>query len=349
MRSEGSLRAQALFSPGMAGYPVFRIPTLISLPGGRVIAFCEGRMDGLSDTGTIHIVARISQDDGHSFGPIVLVASRGEHTVGNPCPLYDAQTGRLHLLYNSNLKSGGEGLILKGQAPRSVLVQHSDDLGHTWSSPRDITASVSRPGWTWYALGPCHGVQLAGGRLLCPANHAVLKPEGGGSGPYISHAVYSDDHGATWQMGCDVAENTNECALAQLADGRIYMNMRSYHGKGCRAEAWSADGGESWDGFRLAPALPDPVCQGTVLLAGEPPALYFCNAADSKERRRLTLKRSMDGAESWQTLLVLHEGPAAYSDLVALGDGALGCLYEGGAQNAYEGIHFCRLNGDILA
>ena len=159
----------------MDGYSAFRIPTVIALPHGRVIAFCEGRRDGLSDTGTIHILARISDDGGAHFGPIRLVAQQGEHTVGNPCPVYDGQTGQLHLVYNSNLKEGGEALILKGQAPRSIWHQHSSDGGETWSRPRDITASVSRPNWTWYACGPCHGVQLQGGRLLIPCNHAVLR------------------------------------------------------------------------------------------------------------------------------------------------------------------------------
>lgn len=332
-----------LFHAGQDGYTVYRIPTLIALPDGRVIAFCEGRRDGLSDTGTIHILARISDDGGAHFGEIRLVAQQGEHTVGNPCPVYDGQTGQLHLVYNSNLKEGGEALILKGQAPRSVWHQHSSDGGETWSSPREITASVSQPDWTWYACGPCHGVQLQGGRLLIPCNHAVLKAGEAASGPYISHAIYSDDHGQHWQAGQDVADNTNECALAELPDGRVYMNMRSYHGQGCRAAAWSSNGGESWQGFRLEPSLPDPVCQGTVLLAGDPPALYFCNAAHQKERQGLSLRRSLDGGQSWQPPLVLHAGPAAYSDLVALPGHMIGCLYEAGERNAYEGIRFTRI------
>ena len=102
---------QTLFYEGMEGYASFRIPSVIALPGGRVIAFCEGRLNSMSDYGTIRIVARISQDGGESFGPLRDVASDGNHTVGNPCPVYDAARGRLHL-YSTAIARRGEPLIL---------------------------------------------------------------------------------------------------------------------------------------------------------------------------------------------------------------------------------------------
>ncbi|MEW6355348.1 MAG: sialidase family protein [Planctomycetota bacterium] len=41
-------------------------------------------------------------------------------------------------------------------------------------------------------------------------------------------------------------------------------------------------------------------------------------------------------------------GPAAYSDLCVAADSAIGCLYERGAENAYEGIAFARCSLDWL-
>ncbi|MBU0554261.1 glycoside hydrolase, partial [Myxococcota bacterium] len=49
-------------------------------------------------------------------------------------------------------------------------------------------------------------------------------------------------------------------------------------------------------------------------------------------RERLTVRLSMDGGASWPVSRVLHEGPAAYSALALLSDGAVGCLYEQGEQ-----------------
>jgi len=43
---------------------------------------------------------------------------------------------------------------------------------------------------------------------------------------------------------------------------------------------------------------------------------------------------------TWTGSLVLHRGPAAYSDLTRLSGGNLGCLYEAGLSSPYEGISF---------
>ena len=36
-----------------------------------------------------------------------------------------------------------------------------DARGDKWSAPRELTSSVKRPHWTWYATGPGVGIQLA--------------------------------------------------------------------------------------------------------------------------------------------------------------------------------------------
>lgn len=329
------MQVQCLFRAGEGPYHGYRIPALITAGENRVIAFAEGRLENMGDNGSIDIVARISDDGGVNFGPLFPVAQYGKNTLNNPAPVYDRDTDMLWVLMNGNLKEDSEVKILWEGAGRTVACVCSKDNGTTFGPLTDLTEQLKPKDWTWYATGPCHGVQLNSGRLIIPCNHAEKKP-GGGSGPYISHTVYSDDHGKTWRVGGSVGENTNECSLAQLNDGRLYMNMRSYHGKGVRAAAWSPDEGASWQSLRLDAQLPDPVCQGTTLNVGN--TLYFCNAADSRERRRLTVRKSTDGGETWSAGTVVHAGPAAYSDLTALPDGRLACLFEGGEKDAYEGI-----------
>ena len=337
------MEKQILFASGEGGYLSYRIPAVIALPGGRVIAFCEGRVGGMCDYGTIHVLARMSEDGGRTFGPQFILAQDGENTVGNPAPVYDRETGAVRLLLNGNLKDGGEDEILRGKAPRTVLETVSTDGGKNWSPLRDLTADVKKKDWTWYAMGPGHAIQLRSGRLLVPCNHAVLG-ERETSGPYVSHAIYSDDHGKTWNLGADVGAFTNECSLAQLPDERVYMNMRSYHGKGCRAIAYSADGGQTWGALRLDEALPDPVCQGSVLYVQEADKLAFSNAADASRRTKLTLRLSADGGESWTQSVTIHDGPAAYSDIAALPNGKIGCLYECGEDQPYERIEWTILD-----
>ncbi len=313
----------------------YRIPTCICLPGGRLIVFIEARMDSLSDTGSIRVQARISDDGGHSFSEPILVAQDGANTIGNPCPVFDSDTGVLFLLLNQNMADGGEELILQGKAKRKVYVCESRDLGETWSPLRDITGCVMQDHWTWHAVGPCHAGQLQSGRLLVPCNHAVLDPAAEKSGPYISGTIFSDDHGATWHAGTDVGPYTNECSLAQLQDGTVYMNMRSYAGKNRRAVAKSTNEGASWSEIWLDGALVEPVCQGSALSAGD--CLYFSNPA-SIAREKLTLRRSRDFGLTWPEKILLHEGPAAYSDIARLPDGTLFAVYECGEDSPYERI-----------
>ena len=193
---------QTLFRQGEGAF-AYRIPTIIALKSGRVLAFCEARRDSLGDSGRIDIVMRAG--DGLRFGPARTVASGGGNTVGNPCPLQDPATGRLFLMFNANDADRPEPMILRGEGPRTVHVMYSDDEGETWSAPRDITRDVKKPDWTWYAVGPCHGAALPGGRLAFGCNHAVLDPAAGRSGPYTSHIVFSDDHGASWRLGPTLA------------------------------------------------------------------------------------------------------------------------------------------------
>jgi sialidase-1 len=331
----------AIFVSGQDGYHTFRIPSLLVTREGTILAFCEGRRNGQGDAGEIHVVMRRSIDDGLTWGPLQVIAAEGANTIGNPCPVQDHETGTIWLLLCRNAEDGHEKDILAGIASREVLRICSDDDGRTWSSLIDMTAAVKQPDWTWYATGPCHGIQLDSGRLVIPCNHAVLLPDEGKSGPYISHVIYSDDHGATWSLGQDVGEFTNECSVAQLDDGRLYINMRSYHGRKRRAFSWSNDGGMTWLFPKLDDSLIDPVCQGSVLRLADG-RMLFSNCA-SEKRARLTVKSSSDHCGTWEELVVLHAGPAAYSDLAETSDGTVLCLYECGENRPYETIVFARL------
>jgi len=53
-----------VFVSGTDGYHTFRIPALTVTPKGTVLAFCEGRKKGRSDTGNIDLVLKRSFDSG---------------------------------------------------------------------------------------------------------------------------------------------------------------------------------------------------------------------------------------------------------------------------------------------
>ncbi|MBM3933137.1 MAG: exo-alpha-sialidase [SAR202 cluster bacterium] len=197
-------RETEIFAQGLDGYHTYRIPALVTTPRGTMLAFCEGRKYDHSDWGEIHIVLRRSMDGGASWGAMSVVHSDGEHTIGNPCPIVDRDTGRVWLVYCWDNDR--------------VFVMHSDDDGVSWAAPREITGDVKPAGWTWYGTGPGHGIQARSGRLIVPSDHRQGTRQGWPL--FRSHVVYTDDHGATWKAGADIAPWTDECMAVESEDGR---------------------------------------------------------------------------------------------------------------------------------
>ncbi len=123
----------------------------------------------------------------------------------------------------------------------------SIDDGKTWSAAKEITPQVKRKNWTWYATGPCHGIQLEKeehkGRLVIPCDHIEAE-----TGKYFSHVIFSDDYGETWQLGgATPQDQVNECTVAELPDGKLMLNMRNYdRTQKARKISISDDGGQTW-------------------------------------------------------------------------------------------------------
>ncbi|HQN02064.1 MAG TPA: sialidase family protein, partial [Candidatus Hydrogenedentes bacterium] len=57
-------RRQSPYTSGELGYDTYRIPALLVTGNGTVLAFCEGRKGGSSDTGDIDMLVRRSEDNG---------------------------------------------------------------------------------------------------------------------------------------------------------------------------------------------------------------------------------------------------------------------------------------------
>ena len=334
-----------LFESGTEGYECFRIPALITSTRGTVLAFAEGRKKGCSDTGDIDLVMKYSEDHGETWSKLIVIRDDGENVCGNPAPVVDEATGTIYLLSTWNLGVDHEREIIQGKSrdTRRVFVMSSDDDGQNWSEAHEVTASVKQENWTWYATGPCHGIQLKQGthkgRLLIPCDHIEAITE-----RYFSHSIYSDDHGKTWELGGSTPQDqVNECTLAELSDGRVLLNMRNYNrSQKHRKVAYSEDGGQTWGDTISDRALIEPICQASMLMVsseeGKTAILLFLNPADTERRQNISLRSSSDNGASWTGCLVLHQGPGAYSDLAQLSNGSIACLYEAGLTSPYQGI-----------
>ena len=332
-----------VFEKGERGYDTFRIPAIVRTREGELLAFAEARKDGAGDTGNIDLVLKRSSDEGATWSPLEVVWDDADNVCGNPSPVVDRATGAIVMAMTWNDGRDKESAIhaRTSISTRKVYCTRSLDDGHSWSAPQDITAQTKRPEWTWYATGPCHAVQLQNGRIVVPCNHGVYGSEGPAG--TVSHVIYSDDLGLSWQIGgiCPVG---NEATAAALPDGSIIINMR--RGRGTRPEepyrlvAESRDGGLSFSEPRFDHFLPCPRCQGSLI--GREGALYFSNPQSFKRRSSMTVKCSRDNGRNWHTVAMLPGAKAAYSDLVDLPGEEMGCLYEAGVASPYEKIVFAR-------
>ncbi len=338
------IKAPDIFESSTEGYSCFRIPAIVQTKAKTLLAFAEGRKRNCRDEGDIDLVLRRSTDNGETWSDLVMVWDDADNTCGNPSPVVDMETGRIHLLMTWNLGEDNIGAINAGTSKdtRRVFYTYSDDDGLTWAEPNEITTSAKDPAWGWYATGPCHGIVLANepykGRIVIPCDYIEV---GAGRKQY-SHVIYSDDKGKTWKIG-GTSVGGNESTVAELSDGRLILNMRN--SSPYRTVAFSSDGGETWTASQPDYALPDPTCQASILHAvkDEKHLLFFSNAASST-RVNMTIKKSSDNGNTWPHSHVVNSGHSAYSDMVMVTENEIGILYERGNNNPYEKISFEKIN-----
>ncbi len=352
-RHEAFFTQQDLFVSGNEGYHTFRIPAILVSRNGVILAFCEGRRDNQSDTGQIDLVLKRSADGGRTWAKLQTVVSESGMTCGNPAPVLDRRTGKIILLLTKNPADTPENDIIegKGSGTRTVWVTESADDGASWAVPREITRDVKKPGWTWYATGPCHGIQLMNGTLVIPCDHVLGNNHDYSESAY-SHLIVSDDGGKTWRLGGISQKGMNECAAVETVDGSIYLNSRAYLKTGVRHYSWSRDNGETLTDYGKADELIEPVCQASLIRFTEERfhrknRILFSNPA-STSRDHMRVRISYDECKTWSVSRLLHEGPAAYSDIAVLPDMSVLVFYERGKEHPYETISLAGFNLEWL-
>ncbi|MEI6680357.1 MAG: sialidase family protein [Mariniphaga sp.] len=80
-----------VFISGTEGYKIFRIPAIIAAPGGELLAFAEGRVNGADDFGNIDIVMKRSTDHGKTWSKLTTIVDLEKLQAGNPAPVVDLQ------------------------------------------------------------------------------------------------------------------------------------------------------------------------------------------------------------------------------------------------------------------
>jgi sialidase-1 len=147
------------------------------------------------------------------------------------------------------------------------------------------------------------------------------------------HTIYSDDHGASWQLGSTefgAPFLANECQAVELADSSILINARSVTNN--RIQVVSHDGGLTFRPPSVADTLIQPPegCEGSIVRHTGTNTLYFSIPyTKTVTRVNMTIFASHDDGAHWNPFLTVDEGSVAYSALsIDYAANVLELLYE---------------------
>ena len=339
-----------VFTSGHDGFFAYRIPALAVARDGTILAFAEARKNHRGDPGTegneLHLVVKRSHDQGKTWSAMTVIEAPGElWSAGNPAAVCDRDSGRIWLHYIRCRPGCGSGKARPGTDDILNLVRYSDDAGVTWSAPEDITAvcrDMTSSTWRCTVVGPGGGIQDRQGRLV----FACWSQDE----PRRVFAVFSEDHGLTWQRGACVPETlngVNEDQVVELADGRLLLDFRQAAGEH-RWLALSNDGGRTWEKPYVGPTV-SPVCcaieRFTLKAKGDDADRIVWSGPRGPGRTDLVLRISHDEGRTFPRERLIAAGSAAYSDMERLSNGNIGLLWE---RENYGFITFTQLDRTFI-
>lgn len=341
----------------------YRIPSIIVTKRGTVLAFSNDRKDSLSDHAAYSTLAVARKEVGGEWSdPCELAGFEGwSFSIGSA--VYDGEADRVMLHHRRSpvaRKEFGsyteeklaeldrrerenlEKAAPHGITPGDFIMLSEDDGLHFSTKPmclRKATqahwdGSVAEVGGSTH--GSAHGIQLRHGahkgRLLCPSRTSIGTYDSwsGLQKCVYNNAIYSDDHGESWQASNCVQLATGEGTLIERGDGSILYNSRAYYYDGLRYLATSTDGGATYHDFRTDAFLRESVetgCNASFLRVELSELGASCTLPESASdltvfcnprygiRRQMTACFSFDGGERWQGEKEIFGGSCAYSSL----------------------------------
>lgn len=361
----------------------YRIPGLTTSNKGTLLAIFDVRHDLARDLqGNIDIGLRRSTDGGKTWEPTSITMDKGKwgglpekfNGISDACILVDKRSGTIYIAatwmygvmdgqgkwiegltdtstnWNHQWRDRGSqaGLGIK-QTAQFLLVKSNDD-GKTWSSPINLTAMCKKSDWWLWVPAPGRGITLRNGTLVYPTQGRNE------AGVAFSNITYSQDGGKTWKTSKPaLRESTTECAVVELKDGSLMLNMRANSNRNDtsnhngRAVAITNDMGNTWQEHASNHhALPEPTCMAS--LHAQQGRLFFTNPNSKTKREYITLKTSLDEGLTWPEkywILLDEWNGRGYSCITEIDDKHVGVLYESSqADLVYQQISLAEILGN---
>ncbi len=341
-----------------SGKTSYTTPTLIQAGNGDVLAFALRK-----DEETPRIVVRRSSDGGGTWTEDNELPGK-DAKLDSACPLVTS-TGKILLLGTTPPPPMAEGrpaslkwLLGNSESARSggakIILFESTDNGKNWAETADLTErfwTYPRSGLTrWHGRGLELTEGKQKGRLFFPGYHFSIKSTEPDKDTK-SHVIYSDNEGQNWSFGGSTRGFSYEGNIVELGGGKIaFHSQTNWPGYvGFRAFDTSLDAGKTFEVSQKIDAFPElrPTLAGVTRLAAQgAPLLLLANPSSKTDKRfDLTVHASPDDGRSWTIHRVIEKGFAAGSDLLALKDGTVLCLYE---TDEYRSLKLAKFNRDWI-
>ena len=321
----------------------YRIPALLTLQNGNILAFADKRYNGAGDLpNRIEVMVKISTNNGTNWTDEKRVTPISTSTMdgnGDTGCVLDRKTGDVLALV-----AAGQGFLKStSNDPIRIKVVRSKDGGESWLAPVDITSQVygagckdlTRRNWQAAFVTSGNGLQMRNGRIIF-----VLNVRQTTSAFVENYILYSDDGGYKWRVSRGSPKNPkggNEAKVVELNDGSLLMHIRWTPN---RLQSRSYDYGETWTDATVITSLPASSSNGDLIV-------YTSTKNGYDKDRLITLVDSRpwngkpsgypgvpvfyvsyDEGMTWTNKKTLYSYAAGYSSLAILKDGSIGILAE---------------------
>lgn len=230
----------------------YRIPAIATASNGHIIAVADYRHSradiGMATNGRIDLRARISEDNGATWGEIFdIICGQGANSpdsmhvgFGDPCIVADRESSRVLVISCSGNVSFPAG---QRDCHQGIAHFYSDDYGKKWSEPVDRSESIYKQ-FDNTSHGPVRAMFVGSGkisqsqyikvgdyyRIYC----AVLVKNVNGT--HVNFVLYSDNFGESWTVlgGGEVSpipSGGDEPKADELPDGSVIISSRCTGGR----------------------------------------------------------------------------------------------------------------------
>ena len=343
------LQRSLVWAPGEGGSLHYRIPGIIRLSDGTLIASIDRRKKNVNDLpGDIDVEVKRSIDNGKTWSaPITVARGTAEHGYGDAAMATDGHTIYMVMV-------GGTGLWhypSRSKLPIQMYFTKSTDGGRTWATVTNITQSIYGDRFKYggfFASG--NGIITSTGRIIFVA---AIRTEEAWGGRADNVLTYSDDQGKTWHSSATARINGDESKIVELSDGSLLVSCRNRAGGlNARTYVHSIDGGKTWSEPKQWGELMGNACNGgfaryAPVGSKKNAHLLLHTLPASATRDHLKLFLSEDEGKTWPYSREICRGESVYSELVIFPDGTIGIISEEDDNPGFD-IYFTRVSLDWL-